>query len=121
MKYIRTKDGIYEVEKKERAYFEGQPLLYYCKSKSSLVEEKNVLNQADTIEELCDIYVIVNKETKQPLPLTPASRWTFDEARAHSIYEESELFACIWVFNSNRVPTLKPVAQLDDKGELELL
>ena len=52
MKYIRTKDGIYEVEKKERAYFEGQPWLYYCKGRYGLVEEKDILNQSDTIEEL---------------------------------------------------------------------
>lgn len=57
MKYIRTKYGIYEVEKKERAYFEGQPWLYYCKGKYDLVEEKDVLKQADTIEELCDEFV----------------------------------------------------------------
>lgn len=59
MKYVRTKDGIYEVEKKERAYFEGQPWLYYCKGKSSLVEEKEVLNQADTIEDLMQVGDIV--------------------------------------------------------------
>ena len=61
MKYIRTKYGVYEVEKKERAYFEGQPWLYYLKGKYDVVDEKDVLNQSDTIEELCDMLVVKYK------------------------------------------------------------
>ena len=59
MKYVKTKNGIYEVEEKERAYFEGQPWLYRCKGKYGIVEEKDIIKQADAIEDLCDVYVIV--------------------------------------------------------------
>ena len=51
-KYIRTKDGVYEVEKK----------LSYCyldKNDNEYLFE-DILSQADTIEELCDEFVFIN-------------------------------------------------------------
>ena len=44
MKYIRTKDGIYE---KEKCCIEGQVVKFSN-------EWFSIINQADTIEELCD-------------------------------------------------------------------
>ena len=48
--YIRTKDGVYEV--KVNKYHE----LVYCKN-NQLVLSCNIINQSDTIEELCDLFI----------------------------------------------------------------
>lgn len=70
MKYIRTKDRIYEVyfENKKgcnvntRHFLEtGQGKLFI----HNFISNENIINQADTIEELCDDFVaVVEKETK---------------------------------------------------------
>ena len=140
MKYIRTKDGrIYEIETKEyggirKGCFKNASdnfNLHYslrewqldCKNQYCLdtpnghtVCEK----QADTIEELCDSYVITSKqghiydtygdynyELEQVLP----------QARIEEPDEDWDLYGCILV---NGI--IKQVAKFnDEKGELELL
>ena len=71
MKYIRTKDGhIYEVISKDVAEFGDETYEvqgYICKSKTKssaykpYIDEYKVIKQADTIEELCDCFIAVDK------------------------------------------------------------
>ena len=61
MKYIRTKDGIYErmfPDVEQRISFDHKTIepAYYT-TKCEWVAKKDVLKQADTIEELCDEFV----------------------------------------------------------------
>ena len=70
-------------------------------------------NQADTIEELCDEFVIVFKDKKiveKDFKLVKTNYGTYDS-----------VYGAIWTYDSNGAPTLKPVAKMNDKGELELL
>ena len=89
MKYIRTKDGIYKTGP------------YYIKS-------EYVLAEADTIEELCDAFVIINNEDEMEVIRN------FKYAKDSCIYDE--LFGAIWTDKG-----LIYVAKMSDKGELELL
>ena len=115
MKYIRTKDGIYEVEKKERAYFEGHPWLYCCKGKYELVEEKDIIKQADTIEELCDYYIVFDNEEHCSI--------TKDYGDFLEIFYECQRHC--WLDKAyGAIKTSRGliyVAKMNEKGELELL
>lgn len=127
MKYIRTKDGIYKVT------YDG---LCYKEAKSQtmlmLVEHKNekgkikyeeittrkelamgkhhfkehIINQADTIEELCDEFVRVNEKIHEYLASEDMP----------TRYKGSEIYGAIWTDRG-----LIYVAKMNDKGELELL
>ena len=62
MKYIRTKDGIFEVVKEDDEWvdaisnFERKMKCQFC------IKKKGVLKQADTIEELCDGLIVEDKD-----------------------------------------------------------
>lgn len=109
MKYVRTKYGVYEVEKKERAYFKGQPWLYYLKGKYNVVEEKDILKQADTLKELIDEYVCVMPSGETFL----LDKNTDLKAQVNYV---GDVYGEIWVDGE-----LHKVAKINEKGELELL
>ena len=102
--YIRTKDGVYEV--KVNKYHE----LVYCKN-NQIVLSCNIIKQSENIEELCDRFVVMDKETKEVMDivyfLEYAKLW------AHCKYNIYGAVWCEW--------GLMYVAKLDDKGELELI
>ena len=56
--YIRTKDGVYEVEtpSKENDYLVEDDT-YILTIKGSLVYKKNIVKQSESLEELCDEFV----------------------------------------------------------------
>ena len=56
MKYIRTKDGIYEYVDYDNECIIPSPIIKY-KNKLTHCSECNIIKQADTIEELCDEFV----------------------------------------------------------------
>jgi len=125
MKYIRTKDGIiksgcgsqfrlgkkgyYEVEEKEDCFGNSR---YVVKRYI-----KNAIKSADTIEELCDFYVIWLKNRE--LPLIEKIR---KGIKPHLSYFETDEcsfdkgYGAIWTNKG-----LIYVAKMNDKGELELL
>ena len=126
MKYIRIKEGkIIDIDKRYQEHLNDPWHDKKIKSKQTFIKisHHNIVKQADTIEELCDGYVLVYKiwSNIKPNILTPLRSWTFKDARRFAIEEESYLFACIWVIDSNGAPTLKPVAKMNEKGDLELL
>lgn len=104
MKYIRTKDGIFgvilisplgfvRIDKRDGTYPD--------------VFEKDIIKQADTIEELCDEFVSVWDEYHDV--------WaTLNEAVC--LCSESDIYGAIWTDKG-----LIYVAKMNDKGELELL
>lgn len=113
--YIRTKEHIY------KRYFIDQAIMNECgyghcdKDLNPIGE--TIIKESDTIEELCDMFVFHDMEigmfTIYPtlLPLQKNSKINVD-------YEQ---FGAIWVIDENGIPTLKPVAKMNDKGDLELL
>ena len=103
MNYIRTKDGIYVLSE---AYWAGN--------------KDEIINQADTIEELCDEFVI---EKKGYAPFV--SQTIFYNGKEHkedlkalaeyySGYDN--IYGAIWAKKG-----LIYVAKMNDKGELELI
>ena len=103
--YIRTKDGIYKVEGEtchKQGYFVGD---------YGVILKEQVIKQADTIEELCDRFVVMDKETKEVMNIVSflayAKLWS---------YCKYNIYGAVWCEWG-----LKYVAKLDDKGELELI
>ena len=110
MKYIRTKDGRILVA-----------------DDNSLMAKLTTNKVADTIEELCDEFVLFYMETKNQMPIPWATyerRGIWQKEREHIIkeivnhpsYREPVLFGAIWTDEG-----LIYVAKMNDKGELELL
>ena len=60
MKYIRTKDGIYDIEKSTFHFFEGGiEIVSYCKQ---FEQNLDLCKTANTIEELCDYVFLFDDE-----------------------------------------------------------
>ena len=114
MKYIRAKDGIYElmpnIEQDCEVSFDNKTIepAYYTIN-TDWVAKKDVIKQADTIEELCDEFVIVGKKKNKIKEITKV------------IYSKRQLinnviYGAIWTDKG-----LIYVAKMNEKGELELL
>ena len=102
MKYIRTKDGIIEVN----------PTLTNEQIDISL--GKNT-PRADTIEELCDAFIIIDEDKKRNIYLKEDG-WTFDMMQDLGMWSDRTCYGAIWTDKG-----LIYVAKMNDKGELELL
>lgn len=124
MKYIRTKNKwlddfegseivkevyqIYDVKKGDDMNlwaftFEGFP---YC------ITEEMIIDQADTIEELCDGFVIIDEDNE---PNIKQGR-DIDHCRRIWAINKCLIYGAIWTDKG-----LIYVAKMNDKGELELL
>jgi hypothetical protein len=123
MKYIRTKEGIYEFKGEYMSINKG---IYYLFGKleetateylfKNDVSLGKVVSQADTIEELCDIYVSVYEETLDN-EFFEAYKYTPMEVKNfYPGYIPKEVYGSIWTDKG-----LIYVAKMNDKGELELL
>ena len=103
MKYIRTKDGIYEAKKnKVGAWVTKLPYKIF---------DRDVIKQADTIEELCDEAVFFDKDNKPHYKSQEGNIW----------YLGASLFTETLRFGIFTDKGLIYVAKMNDKGELELL
>jgi len=104
MKYIRTKDGIFEVNWFDADEFgdeNGEP-----HSNCEIEQE------ADTIEELCDEFVWISPKNEHAINHSPIG-----VQRIHKrTNPELEIYGAIWTDKG-----LIYVAKMNDKGELELL
>lgn len=110
MRYIRTKSEIYdindlyvceEISEKPYATIKGG----WCIYKESIVKE------ADTIEELCDEFVVTADFYNKPNILAKVNSLPIDiDLTTHIIY------GAIWTDKG-----LIYVAKMNDEGELELL
>lgn len=110
MKYIRILSGNKIIQYDENAKDLDKPaILFY----------KDDIKEADTIEELCDFYVVYEKgggfagdyRIYKDLEL---AKYSMDD-------RVSVLYGAILVLGIHGEPILKPVAQMNDKGKLELL
>ena len=103
MKYIRTKDGIHEVVKDLRYG-------YSTHSNGWVVVKNQILKQADTIEELCDEFVVKIK-TGYLITYYDKKLLTQDAKE-----NGADVYGAIWTDKG-----LIYVAKMNAKGELELL
>ena len=104
--YIRTKDGIYEVESET---FDKQGY-YIDEYEYDMILKRQVIKQSDTIEELCDRFVVWLDE----------NNCHFTTTNYLYIYQNRDkakaTFGAIWCEWG-----LKYVSKMNDKGELELI
>ena len=111
MKYTRTNDGIYEEHKVPCLKCKYFPKNILTGEGGCQGETFNcVYDKADTIEELCDEFVIVEIGHYQ--------YGDFETAKAmlETIHDNGKLYGAIWTDKG-----LIYVAKMNEKGELELL
>ena len=149
MKYIRTKDGrIIDLEKfinKEKANPNYTSFRFNkikkdgtltwsaigtskCSNKDQIGRRCHfggsfnckIIKQADTIEDLCDEFVIVAKKDKNIKPyFTPyltATLAVFDDVK--SLLDTDDVYGAIWTIGEHGEPILKSVAKMNEKGDL---
>lgn len=113
MKYIRTKDGIYEYQYHEE--------IDCIRASGDVFDCDEILKQANTIEELCDEFVLDHPLFSSNCKILYHN---FERAKngikkrsgdAHDLYD-FVIYGSIWVDGN-----LIKVAKMNDKGELELL
>ena len=113
MKYIRTRDGIFEFAKR----FNLEHYRNVGFSDEDIVRKfiRNGNKIADTIEELCDEFVLGKTECQKPcvskLPLDFLKECVITKTGYNLV-----VYGSIWVDNN-----LIKAAKMNDKGELELL
>lgn len=129
MKYIRTKDGIYETidydqlpnnlkkqldEREHSCMKDYKNIGVFIKMKQGALIISNIQpillfaiqNQADTIDELCDRFCAIYENEE------PVAYKNYLDAKA----TQKEVYGAIWTEKG-----LIYVAKMNDKGELELL
>lgn len=126
MKYIRTKDGrIFYAKKKSKKdvklandnlHWEAIPK--GCNDYFTLdYEDNEIIKVADTIEELCDGFVIdddVDNRVFKDIPYRHTSNFPY--IQESKIYLKTICYGAIWTDKG-----LIYVAKMNEKGELELL
>ncbi len=122
MKYIRTKEKIYEVES-SFLNNDGKWIGYNIVGNDMVILKVQVIAKADTIEELVDATVIVSPKGSHSITLDEYdlvnlgnkvfidSKWRNDLINAGNI-----IYGAIWTDKG-----LIYVAKMNDKGELELI
>lgn len=115
MKYIRTKGGIFRRYKNSTI----KDNVFYYPDNGGFPEyrRKPILKQADSIEELCDEFVVYVKDNIKAVRIFPKGK-----AMEYSIYLkqtdnlDSDIYGAIWTDKG-----LIYVAKMNEKGDLELL
>ena len=130
MKYIRTKDCVYEVTKDTK----GTKFIVMGKNKTLLdygtfiSSEADVIKEAETIEELCDEFVFVNKIGN--FDKSHVIRYNIPNHRftEPAIEEKIEAIEAVYKDELDKIrgaiytdKGLIYVAKMNEKGELELL
>ena len=121
MKYIRTKDGIINYDRAIHSikfWCSEHCYNYYFTRKELKRFDESIKNckQADTIEELCDEFVVViegHNNMNRVFGLEKAKEyWLLMKYKGY----KATLYGCIWTDKG-----LIYVAKMNEKGELELL
>lgn len=123
MKYIRTKDGkIFDLERfEDKTTPVGKAVgLITLIDKNKICDyeifKKDIINQADTIEELCDEFVGFDDSSKLKIFFAhyKLARECKEEREKNN--EKIKLYGAIWTDKG-----LIYVAKTNDRGELELI
>lgn len=110
MKYIRTEDGVYEIDEYWLENESEDALVPYFRKEenSEYYAFRKDIKIADTIEELCEIFVINFGKIKH---------FCYNFKDLNNYAEYKNVYGGIWLNEWG----LKYVAKLNEKGELELL
>lgn len=112
MKYIRTKDGIYEVKDDFIILKEQELYLPHF--------QDHIIAQSDTVEELCDELVLKDLDTEMCFVMSAVHiqdiRDNWKNLMDNDYLKNHTIYGAIWTDKG-----LIYVAKMNDKGELELL
>ena len=114
-RYIRTKNGVYELI--SDLDNKGYNVKVENHGTYKLVSKATILAHANTIKELCDEFVCIDNRGKEYRPFRfyfLSDLYSF--IKANNLFERYIVYGSIWVDGN-----LIKVAQMNDKGELELL
>lgn len=106
MRYIRTKYGIFE----NNTRFNDETLR---KVSNGLIE---IIKQADTIEELCDEFIVVHKDGTHVFQKSTADDKVSKEYVEYLLRNNQTFYGAIWTDKG-----LIYVAKINEKGVFELL
>ena len=124
--FVRTEYGIYNTKnlKQDRYCYYDENSKLQDNVYLTVVSKNEIIKQADTIEELCDEFVLVAKdEDFFQTSRINTRHWVFDDL-ADTEHKEDEIgkgisrtiYGAIWTDKG-----LIYVAKMNEKGELELL
>ena len=121
MEYIRTKYGIYERTKYPRILNDKGTEVFVINVDKG--QDETITAQADTIEELCDEFVVIEVndiDNKRPytIPKNLLDDYKLLEQFGGNVKSKitRQIFGAIWTNDG-----LKYVAKMNEKGELVLL
>lgn len=117
MKYIRTKDGKILSNCKKTTPFTFRGI--WKRNIRIIVEITNIYKQADDLKDLCDFFVVY--EIGGGFIGEYRTYRDFELAKYSMDDKMSALYGAILVLGAHDEPILKPIAKLNEKGELELL
>ena len=112
--YIRTKDGIYKVEGEtchKKAYF-------IDRYEEDVILKEQVIKQSETLEELCDEFVVFDKEQPNGKLLYYKGFENLKKEFIDFEKDKEKVVVCgaIWTDKG-----LIYVAKMNDEGDLELI
>lgn len=109
--YIRTKNRIYEVESvlRDNGFVKG-----YNVGEMAFIRKDQVINQSETIEELCDEFVCYFEIFNRSYYFIYKN--SYDELKRDVQTIQYSAYGAIWTSKG-----LIFVARMNDKGELELI
>ena len=127
-KFFRTKDRIVEFEGhfawiddiEEETKTIKSYCLYQTEQEPYSIKEGEIVNESDTIEELCDIYLVEN-EIKDKSEYSVEHRNIVENLKYHILAQGLKIYGLIFAKDKHGEPILKTVAKMDKKGEWELL
>lgn len=118
--YIRTKDGVYEFQyDNENENSLIKEVVVLCDGELTCLNKRKIIDQADTIEELCDEYVcensLIDSSPRKEGGRIVGKYHKVDNARMLA-QKGLTVYGSIWVDGN-----LIKVAKMNEKGELKLL
>ena len=109
--YIRTKEGVYKVSHyNDWATHKRKGATLIDGDKTSYIKNENIIAQSENLEELCDCFVLMERDAK------PIIFKTLQGAINNKIYDDEIIYGCIWTFKG-----LIYVAKMDNEGKLVLI
>ena len=125
MKYIRTEDGLYEISENAnwRDGYDGRGCyLVKINGEDYHIGAGDIIAQADTIEELCDAYVVFDEnQDKKPLSNTFDNKELYEQMKVVirlGMLRKLNVWLKLAIWTSKG---LKYIAKMNSNGELELI
>lgn len=109
--YIRTKDGVYKIDEVKPYFLDEKQKLFINNELKVAINEQRVINQSENLYELCDAFVLIERNAK------PIIFKTLQGATNNKIYDDEIIYGAIWVDGKGLIY----VAKMNEKGELELI